>query len=136
MSESILTSTKKILGMEEDYTFFDLDIIMHINAALSTLTQLGVGPAAGFMIEDKTATWDAFIGSDPRLNAVKQYVFLRVKYVFDPPQSGYAVTAMKEQIEEHAWRLNVQMEETIWTDPNPVVPTDDDDVIVLDGGTP
>jgi hypothetical protein len=134
MSDSILTSTKKILGIEEDYTAFDLDIMIHINAAFSTLTQLGVGPEEGFMIEDKLATWDAFLGTDPRLNPVKQYVYLRVKYVFDPPQSGYAVTAMKEQIQEHEWRLNVQMEHTIWTDPFPIEL--DLEGQTLDGGTP
>lgn len=121
MSESILNSVKKILGIEEDYTAFDLDIIIHINAALSTLTQLGVGPDTGFAIEDDTAEWATFLGSDTRLNPVKQYVYLRVKAVFDPPQSSYAVQAMKEQIQEHEWRLNVTMEETIWVDPNPVV---------------
>lgn len=119
MSDSILTSTKKILGIEEGYEAFDLDIITHINSAFTTLTQLGVGPAAGFMIEDKAATWDAFLGSDPRLNAVKQYVYLRVKMVFDPPQTSYAVEAFNKQIQEHEWRLNVHMEETIWTDPDP-----------------
>lgn len=134
MSDSILESTKKILGLEADYTAFDLDIITHINSAFSTLTQLGVGPEAGFMIEDATPTWEAFLGTDPRLNAVKQYVYLRVRMVFDPPQSGYAVSAMQDQIKEHEWRLNVQMEHTIWTDPNPVVPTDSNDVVVLDGG--
>ena|SRR3569833_3161666 len=136
MSDSILTSTKKILGIEEDYTAFDFDVITHINAALATLTQLGVGPEAGFMIVDAAGTWDDFLGTDPRLNPVKQYVFLRVKLVFDPPQSSYAVEAMKEQIKEHEWRLNVQMEHTNWTNPIPIVISSEDEVEVLDGGTP
>jgi hypothetical protein len=133
MSESILTSTKKILGIEEDYTAYDFDILTHINSALSTLTQIGVGPEGGFMIVDAEDTWDTFIGTDPKLNPVKQYVFLRVKSVFDPPQSAYAVEAMKEQIKEHEVRLNIQMEHTIWIDPTDSVPTDDEEV-VLDGG--
>jgi hypothetical protein len=119
MSDSILTSTKKILGIEEAYEAFDLDILTHINSVFSTLTQLGVGPAEGFMIEDKTATWDTFLGSDPRLNSVKSYVYLRVRLLFDPPQSSYAISALEKQAEEMAWRLNVQMEGTIWTDPDP-----------------
>lgn len=125
MSDSILTSTKKILGIEADYTAFDPDIIMHINSVFSTLTQLGVGPETGFMIEDATPTWEDLLGTDPRLNAVKQYVFLRVKMVFDPPQSSYAVAAMNDQIKEHEWRLNVQVEHTIWTDPFPPVVPDE-----------
>jgi len=136
MSDSILTSIKQNLGLEDDYTAFDPDIVMYINSALSTLTQLGVGPVEGFSISDKTALWVTFMGSDPRLNAVKTYVTLRVRLLFDPPQSGYAVTMMQEQIKEHEWRLNVQMEHTIWTDPMPAVPSDDEELTTLDGGTP
>ena len=62
MEQSILNSTKKILGIAADYTVFDHDIITHINSAFSTLTQLGVGPAAGFMIEDESTEWDDFFG--------------------------------------------------------------------------
>ena len=52
--ESILTSIKKLLGIEESYEIFDPDIILYINSAFSTLTQLGVGPEKGFSITDKT----------------------------------------------------------------------------------
>lgn len=134
MSDSILTSTKKILGIEGDDTSFDLDIITHINSAFSTLAQLGVGPEGGFMIEDATPTWESFLGTNLLLNPVKQYVYLSVRRVFDPPQSGYAVQAMDQQIKEHEWRLNVLMEHTIWTDPMPEVPVDDEAEVVLDGG--
>lgn len=134
MSDSILTSTKKILGMEEDYTAFDFDILTHINSAFSTLTQLGVGPEEGFMIEDATATWDAFLGTDPKLNSVKTYVYLRVRLLFDPPQTSYLIDAFNRQVEELAWRLNVQMEHTIWTDPDPADISEEEPV--LDGGAP
>jgi hypothetical protein len=126
MSDSILTSTKKILGLPDDYTVFDLDVIMHINSVFSTLNQLGIGPDLGFMIEDKSAVWSDFLGTDPRLNSVKQYVFLRVKLIFDPPDVGYVLTSMEKQIEELGWRLNVVREGDEWIDPNPVpVVTDD-----------
>lgn len=120
MSNSILTSTKKALNLAEDYTAFDPDIILHINSVFSTLNQLGVGPVNGFMIEDKEATWDAFLGDDPRLNHVKTYVYLRVRMLFDPPQTGFHTTAMQEQIKELEWRLNVQREDTEWV--NPLLP--------------
>jgi len=118
VDSSILTSVKKVLNIVEDDTSFDPDIILFINGALSTLNQLGVGPGVGFAIEDKTPTWVAFLGSDPRFNDVKTYVCLRVRLLFDPPQSGYATKAIQEQIEELAWRLNVRREETQWVDPN------------------
>lgn len=121
MSDSILTSTKKILGIEEAYEAFDPDIITHINSAFFTLSQLGLGPTSGFMITDKTTTWVGLFGTIPELDAIKQYVYLRVRTVFDPPTSSYAVEAMKEQIKEHEWRLSVSREDVSWTDPDPVL---------------
>jgi hypothetical protein len=120
METSILISTKKILGVPQDYTVFDHDIITHINTAFSILTQLGVGPTAGFMIEDETTEWNDFIGStDPQLNSVKSYVYLRTRQLFDPPTTSYLITAMEKQILELEWRLNVHREETEWVDPDP-----------------
>ncbi len=116
MEQSILKSTKNILGLPDDYTVFDLQVLTHINTAFSTLTQLGVGPAAGFMIEDATPVWEDFIGSDLQYNAVKTYVFLRVRFLFDPPQTSYLLTAMANQIQELEWRLNVRREGTAWVD--------------------
>lgn len=120
METSILTSTKKILGIAEDYTVWDLDIITHINTAFSTLTQLGVGPAAGFAIEDSSATWADFISDgDLQYNNVKTYVYLRVRMLFDPPTTSYLIEAMNKQILELEWRMNVHREETGWFDPDP-----------------
>lgn len=119
METSILISTKKILGIAEDYTVWDLDIITHINSAFSTLTQLGVGPAVGYIITDETDEWGDFIGDDLQLNSVKTYIYLRVRLVFDPPATSYAITAMQDQIQQLEWRLNVHREETEWVDPDP-----------------
>lgn len=119
MSDSILTSIKKVLNLADDYTPFDQDVIMHINSVFSTLNQLGVGPDAGFMIEDKTPTWDTFLEGDPRLNHIKTYVYLRVRMLFDPPTTGYHVEAMEAQRKELEWRINTQREDVKWTDPLP-----------------
>ena len=121
MEQSILKSTKKILGIAEDYDVFDLDIITHINSAFSTLTQLGVGPAEGFMIQDDAAVWTGSTGTnvDFQWNSVKSYVFLRVRMLFDPPQTSYLISASERQIQELEWRLNVHREEDDWVDPNP-----------------
>lgn len=122
MEPSILKSTKKILGVGAADTSFDVDIMTHINAVLSVLTQVGIGPNNGYMIEDDTATWDAFIGTDPRLNLVKTYLYLKVRLLFDPPGTSYAIDAMEKQIAEFEWRLNVMREEEAWIDPT--VPVD------------
>lgn len=131
MGTSILTNTKKVLGVDEGYTAFDADILMHINSAFSTLNQIGIGPEAGFAIEDAVPTWSAFLGNDLRLNSVKLYVYLRARVIFDPPSTSFVLAALKEQIQELEWRLNVQRESTGWVNPNPVAI-----VPIYDGGTP
>lgn len=119
LETSILTSVKKVLNLEESDTDFDQDILMHINSTFTTLADAGVGDATGFMIEDDTAEWDDFLAADSRLNSVKTYIYLRVRLLFDPPQTSYLVDALKEQATEILWRLNVYKEATIWTDPTP-----------------
>lgn len=108
--ESILFSIKKMLGLEEDYTPFDTDIIIGINTALMTLTQMGVGPKEGFSISDAGATWSEFLTNDVKLFAAKTYVYLQVRMGFDPPSNSFVMDAMKKQSEEILWRLNVQAE--------------------------
>ena len=110
MTDSILDGTKKVLGLQPDYDVFDADLIMHINSVFGTLNQLGIGPDEGFMIEDKEAAWDTFLGTDKNLNPVKTYVYLRVRMLFDPPTTAYLVSAMQDQIREMEWRLNVYRE--------------------------
>lgn len=117
MEQSILKTVKKILGLPDDETSFDFDVIIHINSVFTTLNQLGIGPEEGFTIEAADATWADFLGNDKRLSAVKTYVFLRVKLLFDPPTTQYLVEALNEQVKELAWRLNVQRESVLQADP-------------------
>ena len=117
MEQSILNSIKKVIGLLPDDDSFDIDILMHVNSVFSTLTQLGVGPVEGFEIEDDTITWDAFTGTDPRLNFVKTYMYLTIKLIFDPPQNSFVTDSLNKRIEELGWRINVQREGEFWTDP-------------------
>lgn len=109
--ESILVSIKKLLGITMDYTAFDTDIIIHINSALATLTQLGVGPPEGFSIQDEADEWSDFIPEDSKnLESVKSYVYLKVRLLFDPPTSSATISAMNEMLHEYEWRINVASE--------------------------
>jgi hypothetical protein len=110
--DSILTSIKKMLGIQEEYTHYDADLIMHINSVIATLTQLGVGPSAGFRIEDELARWNDFIGDDPKLDMVKSYIHMKVKLLFDPPLSSAVIESINRMISEMEWRLNVAVEST------------------------
>lgn len=108
MTDSILTSIKKLLGIDESYKHFDSDLVMHINSVLSILTQIGVGPAEGFSISGDKETWADFIKDDPKkFSLVKSYVHLKVKLLFDPPLSSAAIDAINRQISEFEWRLFV-----------------------------
>ena len=95
-NESILTSIKKLLGITEECTDFDKDIIIDINSVLMILTQLGIGPPEGFTIVDSTATWSEFVSNIKQLAAVKTFVHLKVRLIFDPPMSTAVLESMKE----------------------------------------
>lgn len=120
MEQSILTSTKKILGVPADDTSFDLDVITHINTAFSNLSDLGVGPAEGFVIEDDSTEWSAYLADDKiQLSRIKTFVHLSVRLVFDPPTTPYLLDALQKQLDECAWRISVRREEADWVDPDP-----------------
>lgn len=108
--ESILTSIKKLLGIAEAYEHFDPDIIMHINSVFMILNQIGVGPSEGFTIEDETSVWTDFIPETSKLEAVKTYVYLKVRLLFDPPLNSTVVESINRTISELEWRLNVAAE--------------------------
>lgn len=110
MNESILASIKKLLGITDDNTSFDMDIIIHINTTFMILSQLGVGPIEGFRIKDKKTKWNEFISEDDKLDDVITYVYLKVKLIFDPPISSTVIEANKQMINELEWRLNVEVE--------------------------
>ena len=106
--DSILLSVKKMLGITEEYTQFDPDIIMHINSALFILNQLGVG-ASKFQVHDDSETWSDFIDIE-NLELIRSYVYLKVRTLFDPPQSGPLSEAINRSISELEWRINVEVD--------------------------
>lgn len=108
MENSILNSIKKMIGPTIDDTYFDADLIVHINSVFSILKQLGIGPDSGFSIADSTATWSEYIGDDSaEVNDVISYVYLRVKLLFDPPLNASVIASMEKTVSELEWRLNV-----------------------------
>ena len=111
ITDSILNSIKKMLGITEECTDFDADLIIHINSALMILTQIGVGPSEGFFIEDKEEFWDDFLEDDiEQLEAVKTLVYLKVRLIFDPPSSLAVAESFNRIISELEWRLYIAAE--------------------------
>ena len=109
--ESILIATKKLLGMDENYKAFDVDVIIQINMTIAILTQMGVGPSEGFVIENEYATYEDFIPEAPILQGlVKDYIYLKTRLVFDPPTISSVLAAMERSITELEWRISVQVD--------------------------
>ena len=125
MDESILTSIKRMLPMDPTCTEFDEPIIAHINTALLSLNQIGIGPDEGFLIMSANETWDQFIATSESfssgssvidtgskktayLQAVKTYIYLSVKLAFDPPTNASVIESINKQMERLEWRLNAQ----------------------------
>ena len=110
MNDSILDSVKKIIGISPDYYAFDQDIIMHINSVFMVLRQLGIGPTEGFSISNRTSTWSDYISDMSLLEAVKTYVGLKVRLIFDPPTNSTLLQAISNNVSELEWRLNVEVD--------------------------
>ena len=114
METSILKTIRKMIGPSVSYDIFDTDLIVHINSAFFVLYQLGVGPTECFRITGESETWDDFIQGSNELDAIISYVYMKVRYAFDPPSTGYLVNAYKESMKELEWRLNVLVDPNPW----------------------
>lgn len=111
MAESILQTIRRMIGPSMLDSEFDTDLVVHINSVLFDLTELGVGPRDGFMITGDTETWEDFLGEGVKnLEAVKTFVFLKVKMIFDPPTVGGVIAAYEKLIKEYEWRINVMVD--------------------------
>ena len=112
MDDSILDSIKKLLGFDPDYTAFDTDIMIHINSVIMGLEQLGVGND-NYQISSKDDTWGNYLaGTNINLEAVKSFIYLKVRLIFDPPATSFTIEAYQKQIAEYEWRLFLQAEQT------------------------
>ena len=107
--DSILISIKKVLGIEQEDTHFDPDIILSINSVLMVLNQLGIGPITGLIITGEEETWTALLGDRKDIESVKIFVYLKVRLLFDPPTNAFLVEAIERQTKELEWRINVQV---------------------------
>jgi hypothetical protein len=120
-NDSILDSTKKSLGIQFDYTEFDPDVIMAINSAFGPLTQNGVGPDGGFQISDNLTLWSTYVTDVRYLGMVKMFIWQSARLVFDPPASGFGISAIQKNIDELLWRINVAAEQAALAAAEPVI---------------
>lgn len=109
--ESILDTVKKALGLDSTDTSFDIDITLFVNSAFGSLRQLGIGSDTGFIISDNTTLWAQYVSNLALLGLIKSYVFMKVKLAFDPPATSFGIDAVKNQIQELAWYINIGAEQ-------------------------
>lgn len=112
-TDSILDVTKRLCGLEPDDDSYDLEIITHINTVFFVLKSLGVGPVFGFSITGKTEKWSDFVGEE-HIHAVRTYMGLKVRMLFDPPPTGPATEAMERQASHLEFLLNIEAEGVKW----------------------
>lgn len=112
-SDSILDSTKKILGIADDDNSFDMDVITHINAVFSVLNEMGVGPDDTYGIDDDSNTWNDLGLPANQKQVVRTYMYLKVRAIFDPPTTSFQIDATNNQILEYETRLHYMREDLI-----------------------
>lgn len=108
--DKILASIKKQLGVN-DSVQFDSQIVMVINTAISALTQIGIGPAEGFLLTETDADWVDFIGEGPSFISAQSYIYCKSKILFDPPANQTLLNALQRQADELEWRLRTEKED-------------------------
>ena len=113
MTDSILETIKKMLGLDAAYTAFDEDVVVHINTAFMVLNQLGAGPPTPFHIEGREETWSDFLSISTNAYAIKTYIYLKVRLAFDPPTSSFVLSSMEKTIQEYEWRISAQTDPAI-----------------------
>lgn len=127
LEQSILKSTKKKLGLDADYTAFDEEVTSFINSSFFSLKRIGIGPANGFEIEGDEEVWDDFVDVDmldvSAMNALRTYIYLKVRLLFDPPGTPYHIQAIEDQIAELEHTLLTERELIKWTPPQSSLPS-------------
>lgn len=109
MEQSILKTIRKMVGVPNDYTVYDDELIADINSVFSILFQLGVGTEP-FRINGEGAKWSDYISDEQNLDMVKTYVRNKVKLMFDPPANGTLANALENQCKEFESRINYEVD--------------------------
>lgn len=111
-TDSILDTIKTKIGINPDYDdAFDVHIITNINTTFERLKYLGIGPDNGFRITGSTETWDMYLTNDEFIDSVIDYISMKVKMLFAPPETSFGIEAIKEQLSELEFFLKIKSDE-------------------------
>lgn len=127
MEESILKTIKDMLGICDEDTAFDNDVLVNINAVFSTLYQVGVGDETHYYIIDEKSTWKGtFVDEEDLIDFIKLYTYMKVRLIFDPPTNSSIMEALKAQINEIEYRILLQADPHRYFEDNEEYPDDED----------
>lgn len=109
VDERIFPTLKQmLLGNSED-TDFDTELKVHINKSFTNLFRVGVG-SSEFRIVTGEETWESFIDGVNCMGSIKDYIYLDVKLIFDPPTSSSVLQAFEKARDEALWTIQTEME--------------------------
>lgn len=110
----ILEDVKNSLGISKEDDSFDSEILMHINGAYILINQVGACKE-GLEITNETI-WDDILRDEQEegnksFSIIKQYIFTKVKVLFDPPQTSATLEVLTNLSDELLWRIRLAYEE-------------------------
>lgn len=109
METSILLDVKKYIGIDDSYTVFDDVILSHINTVIFILKQLGIG-SKPFIVSGEDETWIDYIPNIEQFPAVRTYVQVRTKMLFENITNSTLLQSLNDTMNELSWRLNVEVD--------------------------
>lgn len=111
MSGMVIEHIRKSVGLTEDNSEFDTELLNHINLSIVKANQNGV--KLNKLIVDEVTTWDELIDTDAvgydSLGALPTFISLNVKLLFDPPPPS-SVEFHVRSLDESLWRLRIAYE--------------------------
>lgn len=111
LETSILRTIAGMFQIETDDELmaYQQDLMIHINSAISTLTQIGLGPEDGYEITGTDEKWIELTKGNKLYGMAKQFIYLDVALVFDIPENSFKVQAYKDKRDETLSRIQYEV---------------------------
>ena len=103
---TILSDIKKVIGAEDFDDEFDVDILIYINGELSKLCQVAILNDSAIPI-DKDTEWKKLSDDRKLLNLIRNYLSIKTKLEFDPPESSVVANTYDKLASEYEWRIGL-----------------------------
>lgn len=110
---NILEDVKMYLGIPLSVDCFDSTLILHINTSIfltETISQFAYKKDI-----DKSTEWrEVFNGKELLVPAIKSYICLKVRLLFDPPNNSFLTQTIERTLTELEFKINMYCDS--WND--------------------